>query len=323
MKFAPPPTPPPFLKAKPVLLVIQTLWKWQRDECFEMGAALSYYALFSLFPLFLVILSIFGALVGPRSQAYDHILLVARGGLPPEAFTLVTNTLLHLNRNSVGAGIVSFLLLFFTASGVFGALTRSMNKIWRVAHPEAEDNTLQTAMFNFLRNRLLAFILVFSSAALIVVSLISNVVIRVLLELIINIEWVRQTLETTLRISDLQLLRSLQASFTYFLMAAVIMTLFKVLPSTPIAWRDVWLGGLVTTGLLFLLQQLVSNSIIQLGGQFRSYGVVGSVMVLMVWLFLTCQSFLLGSEMTYVYAHLWGSRCGLKPAGFTGWGQRV
>ncbi|WP_008314889.1 YihY/virulence factor BrkB family protein [Leptolyngbya sp. PCC 6406] len=302
---------PPFrlLKAKPVVLVLQTVLKWQRDDCFEMGAALSYYALFSLFPLFLVILSVFGALTGPTSQVYDQILFFAQNGLPPEAYTLVTDTLIHLNRNSVGAGIISFLLLFFTASGVFGALTRAMNKIWRTHPMEDSPTNLKTAVGTFLRNRMLAFLLVFSTTALMLVSLVSNIVIRVILDLITNLDGVMDFLQ----IDDLLLLRSLQASFTFVILSTVIMVMFKVLPSTPIRWGDVWLGGLVTTGLFMLLQHLVSNSIIRVGEQFRSYGVVGSVMILMLWLFLTCQVFLLGSEMTFVYAYMFGSRCGMPP----------
>jgi membrane protein len=297
------------LKSKPVVLVAQTLMKWQRDDCFEMGAALSYYALFSLFPIFLVILSVFGALTGPTSQVYDQILLFARNGLPPEAYKLVTNTLLHLNRNSVGAGIVSFLLLCFTASGVFGALTRAMNKIWRVNLPEETDTNFKTAVVTFLRNRMLAFVLVFSSAAMMLVSLVSNIVIQVILDLLKNLD----NAVSFIQIDDLLLLGTLQVTFTYFILSAVVMVMFKVLPCTRIAWKDVWLGGLLTTGLFMLLQHLVSNSIIQVGEQFRSYGVIGSVMILMLWLFLTCQLFLLGSEMTYIYAYMFGSRCGLTP----------
>jgi membrane protein len=283
--------------------------KWQRDDCFEMGAALSYYALFSLFPIVLVILSVFGALTGPTSDVYDQILLFARNALPPEAYKLVTNTLLHLNRNSVGAGIVSFLLLCFTASGVFGALTRAMNKIWRVNLPEETEADFKTAFNTFLRNRMLAFFLVFSSAAMMLVSLVSNIVIKIILDLLKNLD----NFVSFIQLDDLLLLRTLQLSFTYFILSAVVMVMFKVLPSTPVAWKDVWLGGIVTTGLFLLLQHLVSNSVIQLGEQFRSYGVVGSVMILMLWLFLTCQVFLLGSEMTYVYSYMFGSRCGLTP----------
>lgn len=296
------------LRSRPVVLVVQAVLKWQRDECWEMGAALAYYALFSLFPIFLVILSLFGALLGPKTEIYHQIMLFAVNSLPPEAFNLVNDTLVHLNRNSVGAGIVSFLLLCFTASGVFGALTRSMNKIWRAYEGEGDRSGVRKALMKFLRNRLFGFLLVLSSGALILVSLISNIVIQIVLDVIENLS----SAVSFVQIDDLLLLRTLQISTTYIILAGVIMSLYKVLPSVQIDWQDVWLGGLVTTGLLMLLQYLVSNSIITLGGHFRSYGVVGSVMILMLWIFLTCQIFFLGSEVTYVYAHLFGSRSGVQ-----------
>ena len=292
------------LKAKPVVLVIQTIMKWQRDDCLEMGAALSYYALFSLFPILLVVLSVFGAFIGPTSDAYEQILFFARSSLPPEAYTLIDSTLVHLNKNSVEAGIISFLLLCFTGSGVFGALTRSMDKIWQVHTSEQNRRGMKSAAKTFVRNRFLAFVLVFSTAAVTLVSLISNIVIKIIIDIVVNLEHVL----TFIQINDLLLLRTLQVSTSYLLLSAIIMLLFKVLPSTRILWGDVWLGGIFTTGLFMLLQHLASNSIISLGEQFRSYGVVGSVMILMLWIFLTCQVFFLGSEMTYVYAHLFGSR---------------
>lgn len=295
------------LKAKPVVLIIQTVIKWQRDDCLEMGAALSYYALFSLFPTVLVMLSVLGAFIGPSTDVYNQILLFARSSLPPEAFKLIDDTLLHLNRNSVGAGIVSFLLLCFTASSVFGALTRSMNKIWQVHQNNPSNNNVKAAAKTFMRNRLLAFILVFSTAALMAVSLISNIVIKLIIDIINNLN----SVVNFIKIDDLILLRGLQVAASYLILTAVIMLLFKVLPSTRVTWGDVWLGGVLTTGLFMLLQHLVSNSIIRLGGHFRSYGVVGSVMVLLLWLFLTCQVFFLGGELTFIYAHLFGSRSGL------------
>ncbi|MEO1295678.1 MAG: YhjD/YihY/BrkB family envelope integrity protein [Cyanobacteria bacterium J06636_16] len=69
---------------------------------------------------------------------------------------------------------------------------------------------------------------------------------------------------------------------------------------------------LPTTGLFMLLQHVASNSIIRVGEQFMSYGVVGSVMILMLWIFLSCQVFFLGCEMTYVFTHIFGSRSGLS-----------
>ncbi|RPJ12563.1 MAG: hypothetical protein EHM37_08875, partial [Deltaproteobacteria bacterium] len=53
------------MSLRPVQLIIQTGLKWDRDNCPGMAAALSYYVLFSLFPLLLVIVGIVGALIGP------------------------------------------------------------------------------------------------------------------------------------------------------------------------------------------------------------------------------------------------------------------
>ena len=302
------------LRSKPAVLVIQTFLKWQRDDCLSMGAALSYYALFSLFPTLLVGLSLVGAFLGPESNAFKEIINFAQNSLPPEASTLVENTLsalventlLNLNRNSLKAGIISFLLLCFTASGVFGALTRSMNKIWQVDKDNKNCQGVKFAAKTFMRNRFLGFLLVCGTSVLIFISLISNIVIQVIIDIFHSIKSFIGIIE----INDLLVIKTVQISTSYFLISCISMLLFKLLPSTRICWKDVWLGGLTTTGLFMLLQHVASNSIIRVGELFLSYGVVGSVMILMLWIFLSCQAFFLGCEMTYVYAHLFGSRSG-------------
>jgi membrane protein len=82
----------------------------------------------------------------------------------------------------------------------------------------------------------------------------------------------------------------------------------RFLPSTFTPWKDLWPSALLTTVCLVGLQQLVSNNIIYIGGQYQSYGVIGSVMIIMLWIFLICQIFLFGCELAYVYSHLFGSR---------------
>lgn len=297
------------LRSRPAVLIIQTALKWQRDDCLEMGAALSYYALFSLFPTVLIVLSIVGAFIGPESGASEQILLFAKNSLPPEAYSVVDNTLGQLNRNSLEAGIISFLILCFTASGVFGALTRSMNKIWQVDRENKDEKGVKSAAKTFMRNRFLAFVLVFSTSALIFLSLVSKIVIEVIIEIVQNLENAVGIFE----IDDLLVLNTLQTGTSYLCISAIIMLLFKVLPNTRICWRDVCLGGLATSGLFMLLQHLASNSIVRVGEQFLSYGAVGSVMILLLWIFLSCQVFFLGCELTYVYTYLFGSRNGMYP----------
>ncbi|MGB5771081.1 MAG: YhjD/YihY/BrkB family envelope integrity protein, partial [Crocosphaera sp.] len=95
---------------------------------------------------------------------------------------------------------------------------------------------------------------------------------------------------------------------TFLLLTSVVMVLYKILPSTKVKWGDIWIGSLISVSLFSLLQSLVSNGVIRIGEQFRAYGVIGGFMVLLLWIFLTCQIFFLGCEFTYVYTHLFGSR---------------
>lgn len=287
-----------------VKLVGRTFLKWQQDECLEMGAALAYYAVFSLFPMILVSLSIVGFLLGPDTGAYDQILFFARDTLPPDAYQIVQTTLLQLHTGSASASIIGFIILLFIASGFFGALSRSFDKIWHV-HPRHRNvNGVRDLALNFIWQRLFAFLLVIGASGLVFASMVSNIVLGTLRRLL---EGVNNHL-TLFTINQLQLLPWLRFGGAFMVLTLVVMLLYKILPSTRVAWRDIWPGALFTAILWILLQQLISNSVISLGSRFRSYGVIGGVMVLMLWIYLTSQIFFLGGELTYTYAHLFGSR---------------
>ncbi|NJP09652.1 MAG: YihY/virulence factor BrkB family protein [Leptolyngbyaceae cyanobacterium RU_5_1] len=272
------------LPSKPAQLLIKTGLKWDQDNGPGMAAALAYYALFSLFPMLLVILSAIGWLIDPQSGSFRSILATIRRFLPPDVHDLIKTTLVSLNENSVGAGIVGFGLLLFAASAVFRVLRRSVNRIWRSPSRVSEARSILTMVVFFIVNQVLAFLLVFGTALLLLTSLISNIVIKTILELITNFE------ETFAFIKIDQLQKGLQASSSILILALV------------------WLSALLVAVLLEGLQQLVSNSVIAIGSHFLSYGAIGSVMILMLWIFLTFQIFLFGCVLSYVYAHLFGSR---------------
>ncbi len=153
-------------------------------------------------------------------------------------------------------------------------------------------------------NKLLAFLLVIGSALVLLASLILNIVAKVVLEMITTF----QDKFPFIQVDEWVLTRGLQTSSSFLVLALTTCILFKILPSVYVGWRDVWLSALVTALMLVTLQQLVSNSVISVGGRFLSYGVIGSVMILMLWIFLTFQIFLFGCVLSYVYAHLYGSR---------------
>jgi membrane protein len=292
------------LPSKPAQLLIQTGLNWDQNNCPGMAASLSYFALFSLFPMLLVILSVVGSLLGPNTEAFQSIQESIQRYLPPEVHELIEGTILALNANSVGAGIIGFGLLLWAASAVFGILRSSVNKIWRSPSRATEAGSpFKMALF-IIANKLFSFLLVLGTALLLLASLISNIVIRTILELI---AFFRATFPF-IQVDELQLAEGLQISSSFLILAIATCILLKILPSVYVAWGDVWLSALMTTFLLVGLQQLVGNSVISIGGNFLSYGAIGSVMILMLWIFLTCQIFLLGCVLSYVYAHLFGSR---------------
>lgn len=292
------------LPSKPAQLLIQTGMKWDRDNGPGMAASLSYFALFSLFPMLLVLLSILGSFIGPNTDAFQSIQDAVERFLPAEVHDLIKDTVLALNENSVGAGIIGFIILLWTASSVFAILRSSVNKIWQSPSRASETGSVPQMILFFIANKLFSFLLVLGTAFLLLSSLMANIVIKTILKLVANF----QETFAFLKIDELQLTNGLQTSSSFLILALAICILYKILPAVYVSWRDIWLASLLTTSLLIGLQQLVSNSVISIGSHFLSYGVIGSVMILLLWIFLTCQIFLFGCVFSYVYAHIFGTR---------------
>jgi membrane protein len=293
------------LPSKSAQLVIQSGSKWSQDHCSGIAAALSYYALFSLFPLLLVLLSIVGWLVEPSTELYQSILGAIERYLPPEVHDLVEGTIAALSASRTGAGVIGFSLLLASASVFFTNLRNAVNLIWRSPSRTSETGSIWQRLFFSIANQLFSFLLVLGNALLLLASLFSNIFIHSILQLI-------ATLQDTpfVQADEFQLTKRLQFGSSFLILAVAGCILFKILPLVYVAWGDVWLSSLLTTLVLTGLQHLVSTSVITIGSRFLSYGVIGSVMILMVWLYLTCEIFLFGCVMSYVYAHLFGSRRG-------------
>jgi len=316
-----PPILQALLRSRVVKLFVKTVMKWQQDGCLEMGAALAYHALFSLFPIFLVIWGIvakvapiiicnnaFGNILAASCNSMDPseaLLQFAENSLPVEAFRVFSRTFTQLREDSTGASIVGFVLLFISASNVFGALDRSVQKMWHTRKTQQGSPNLLSAIFQLVLDKVLAFALVLGTVVVMLISLLSNIAIEVLEKLLRQVD----TKIGFIQLDDLNVISSIQFGATLLMLMIVVMVLFKALPAVRLRWRDVLPGAVFTVVLFMLLQHLVTNSIVSIGSRFQSYGVIGGVMVLMFWIYLICQIFLLGNAFTYVYTHLFGSRC--------------
>jgi membrane protein len=299
-----------FVKQKVLPLFQQAAREWQEDDCGNMAAALAYYALFSLFPLLLVVLSILGFIVGPTSDVTASILALAREGLPPDAYGIVEETLINLREERGTLGLIGFGTLLLTASGFFGALNRIMDKIWDADDGAEESAGIVAKALNAVKQKALAFALVLGCVLLVLLSMIANLVLEVLFAATRDLNGIAGLPAT----ADMWLVQLAQAAISFLVLAGVLALVYKVLPAARVSFGDVWVGALLTALAFLLLQRLVIGGIVNLGDRYAGYGVIGGVLLLLFWISLTTQLLLFGAELTHAYATLFGSlRAAARP----------
>jgi membrane protein len=247
-----------------------------------MGAALSYYTLFSIAPLLLVVIGLAGLVFGPEA-ARGEIFAQLRGLMGDVGAQAVERLLQSANRPGQGAvaAAAGVAILLLGATSVFNELQNDLDRIWRVPE-EKKNGGLRTV----LRTRLLSIGMVLGIAFLLMVSLALSALLSAFGK------WAGQLAE---------------AAVSFVLMTAAFAMIYKVMPRVRIAWRDVWIGAGVTAA-LFAIGKLMIGAYLGRSGIGSAFGAAGSVVVVMVWVYYSAQIFLLGAEFTRVYAHAHGSR---------------
>ena len=271
-------------------LARQAFAAWTADYAPSMGAALSYYTLFSIAPLILIAVAVAGMILGEKA-ARGEIFAQLATLTGPEGAAAVESLLENANR-STGGGILAtltgFVLLALGAMSVFGELQNALDRIWR-----APVRASESGMWKMVRMRVLSFGMVLGIGFLLTVSMILSAVIAALGKL-----WMFPGWEALAHIVDILL--------SFGLTTVLFAMIYKVIPRVPIDWRDVWIGAAVTAA-LFAVGKVLIGLYLGRSSVASAFGAAGSLVVLMVWVYYSAQIFLLGAEFTRVYAHAHGS----------------
>lgn len=276
-------------KHRPLRRLIRSLWyaclRWAKCDCVDLSAAFAYYTLQSIFPILLISLSIASWFLGRQEVLERQIIAYASGVLPPSAVVIVQNTLMQLVRQGFGAGLLGAGVLLLTAGNVYLTLQRGSERLWEGVIASQQRNLpfkLQAAQF--IRNRLEAFFVVILIGLLIVLDQLSANVRMIptaaLTELSLAIPWLGGFLS---RIPVLQFGR-LMVPFLGFSAAALLLQF--LLPSRRVPFKPLIPGALLIGFCLTVLNLAVSRSILSLGARFQAYGVIGSVLVLTLWVWM-------------------------------------
>ena len=268
-------------------LVRRTIENWSADHVPQRAAALAFYAGFSLAPLLLIAIGI-GGLVFGKDAVRGRVLEQLRGLLGTDAARAVETVLRNTHLSGSGLLVTGFGLatLLVGASGVFGELQDSLNSIWKVKRrPDGWKWVV--------RNRLFSFTLVLGTGFLLLVSLIVSAALEAAVASLVI--WIHFP----------SLLRLVSLMFSFIVICTLFAMMFKIIPDARTRWRDVWLGAAITA-VLFSIGKWLIGLYLGHSALASSYGAAGSFVVLLLWLYYSCQVILLGAEFTHAYALSFG-----------------
>jgi membrane protein len=267
-------------------IIRETFSAWTDDYAPSMGAAIAYYTVFSLAPLLLLVIAVAGLIFG-RDAVQGEIVNQVTGLMGKEGAVAIEGLLKSASEpaTSAIATVISLALLVLGATTVFAEIQNALDRIWHV--PAAKK---PGGLFGFLRTRLLSFGLVLGLGFLLLVSLVVSAAVAAL-----GAFWGDsfRGWETLLQIVNV--LVALVLSTALFGM------IYKLMPRTPIAWRDVWLGAAVTA-VLFEVGKVGIGLYLGKSGVTSGFGAAGSLAVLLVWVYYSAQIFLLGAEFTRLHS---------------------
>jgi membrane protein len=265
---------------------------WSNDYAPSMGAAISYYTVFSLAPLLVIVIAIAGAFFG--REAVTGAIVAQLGGLIGEQGAgLIQNVVASasLSGNGLVASLISGAVLIMGATSVFTELQSALDRIWHVPPSQKPQG-----IWAMLRARILSFGLILGIGFLLMVSLAVSAGIVAFGKFTAGLFPGAEVL-----LIGLNMVLSIGVFTVLFAM------IFKLMPSTPIAWRDVWIGAF-TTSLLFEVGKVLIGLYLGKSSTAHAFAAAGSVVVLLAWVYYAAQIFLLGAEFTKVHAEYNGSR---------------
>ena len=266
---------------------------WKDDKAPRLGAALSYYTIFSLAPLLLIAVAIAGLAFG-QEAAQGRIVDEIGGVLGKDGGEMIQTMVVNARKPAEGilATIMGVVVLLFGASGAFNELRQAMNTVWEV--PQRKGGGIKA----LVRDRLLSFAMVVFIGFLLLVSLVVSAGLSAMGEVMGGFVT-----------EKLHLLRIANTVVSLGVITVLFAMIFKFLPDADpiVAWKDVWIGAFMTA-IFFTIGKIAIGLYLGRGTVGSAYGAAGSLIVVLVWVYYAAQILFFGAELTQVYASRHGSR---------------
>lgn len=273
-------------------VLLATYNKWMDNDPFRLSAVVAYYAVFSLPGLFVIVFYLVGQLYGPeaiRGEVYGEL----RELIGSEGASQVQTIILNASEGdrSFVATVVGIASLIFAATGIFFHLKISLNDIWELkAIP-------QRAWLQVIIDRLFSFVMILVIGFLLLLSMLGSAVVSALVSYIPEIFSGYST----------YLIDSANFIISVVIITILFATIYKILPDARIAWKDVWIGSLVTA-LLFIGGRSLIGQYIRLADPASAYGAASAIILILLWASYASLVFFLGAAFTAVYTQHYGTK---------------
>jgi membrane protein len=280
----------PFRHIHPWKLLKEGFAGFIADNALTRGAAIAFYAVTAIAPVLFIATAVAGLFLG-QDAASGAVGYRLRTLMSKESADMVQSAIIHVSgaHHTLAGSLIGLVALIITASGVFTEMEDSLNVIWKAPRKESY-------LFQVLRGRVMSLTLVFALGLLLMVSMIFAAGIGVLSHYLDNL--------TSL---SYVMIGAINQGLSLVLISLLFAAIYKLLPNTPLLWRDVAVGA-VGTALLFEAGQALIGIYLARFISANIYGAAAGVIVLLVWVYYSAQIFLLGAEFTKVWAHHYGSQ---------------
>lgn len=262
------------------------------DKVMKFSASLSYYTVFSIAPILIIMVTVAGVIFGKEAaqgQIYGQINGLVGGEAASQIQEIIGNT--STSGKTFIASVVSIIALIFGATGVFGEIQDSINSIWGL------KSKPKSGIIKIVLNRLISFSLIISLGFVAMVTLMLNTLVDLL----------SKSLTKIIPGDDTIFVQVINYALIFVVITGMFAVIFKVLPDARIKWKDV-IRGAVLTAILFIIGKFAITLYVQQSKLGSVYGAAGSIVILLVWVYYTAVILYFGAEFTKVYAIRYGSK---------------
>ena len=267
-------------------IIRRTGENFSEDNCMKLAASLSYYTIFAMAPLIIIIISLVGSIFG-RDAVQGTVYTEIRGLVGNEAALQIQEIIANLQstHNTTIGTIIGIIILVIGATGLFTEIQGSINFIWSVkAKP-------RKSWLKYLINRGLSFVLVLTLGFLLVITLVASTVLDVLDDKLVKF----------FPDATVYLLNTLNMVLLLVTITSLFMVIYKVLPDAIISWRDALIGS-VFTALLFSMGRYLIGLYLGKSGLGVTYGAAASIIIILTWVYYSSVILYFGAEFTRAFA---------------------